>query len=566
MPAVHSFADADGDWEEDQTAVEGHDNGTSEVGTPHPYVNAVANGDWAFGRDDEVTLDFSVPPGTPAALFQRGRWDPGNLPTQQWDIPVENGKEIEVRLYFAEQLFTGPNEPADLGGPRIFDVEIDGVIYAPFDDLDIFDEVGHDVGMMRSVVLISDGNLDINLLNNSHDPIIQGIEVLEVGSISRAMDEGWNLVGVPTSPSNANYTAVFDDVTPITDPYLWDGSNYVQTTTVESGVGYWLKISESGSQAFADAAVNNLTLNLTSGWNMISGPACVMTWGDISDGGNILIDETLYSYSNGYVLSSALLPGSGYWVRTSGAGSITMDCAAAGKAGSFASNQAVNLDNFGMLTVNDEAGMSQSLFFGGTLDAAIDARQFSMPPKGQAGDFDVRFHDSSRLGEGEEQIVRIQSSDYPMTLKVDRMPQALFGPVIVEELVNGEVVESHTVSSDGEITIRDERVTALRIKSINNVLDALPETFTLKGNYPNPFNPSTQVVFDMPEAGQVSVQVYDMLGRNVMSIPVQDVAAGAARQLVVDASSLASGTYLYHLRVEMASQTLTKVGRMTLLK
>ena len=337
------IADADGDWEEDQTAVEGHDNGTSEVGTPHPYVNAVANGDWAFGRDDEVTLDFSVPPGTPAALFQRGRWDPGNLPTQQWDIPIENGKEIEVRLYFAEQLFTGPNEPADLGGPRIFDVEIDGVIYAPLDDLAIFDEVGHDVGMMRSVVLISDGNLDINLLNNSHDPIIQGIEVLEVGSISRAMDEGWNLVGVPTSPSNSDYNSVFGDVSPLTQPYLWDGSNYVQTSSVQSGVGYWLKIPGEASQAFTDAAVNNISISLTEGWNMISGPACVVPWGDISDPSNILIDETLYSYSNGYVSSSALLPGSGYWVRASANGTSTLDCSSVGKAGGFSSQNELNL-------------------------------------------------------------------------------------------------------------------------------------------------------------------------------------------------------------------------------
>ena len=210
--------------------------------------------------------------------------------------------------------------------------------------------------------------------------------------------------------------------------------------------------------------------------------------------------------------------------------------------------------------------MSQSLFFGGQLEDGVDARQFSMPPKGQAGDFDVRFHDSSRLGEGDEQIVRLQSSDYPLTMKVERTPSSHFGPIVVEELVRGEVVESHTIHSDEEISLRDENVTALRIKSASDVLDALPETFTLKGNYPNPFNPSTQLVFDMPQAGQVSVEVYDMLGRNVMSIPVQDVAAGAGRHMVIDASSLASGTYLYHLRVEMASQSTTKVGRMTLIK
>lgn len=558
--------DANGDWEEDQTAVEGHDNGTTELGTPHPYVNSVANGDWAFGRSDEVTLDFSVPPGTPTSLFNSGRWDPLNLPTQQWDIPVDAGTEIEVRLYFAEQLFEAPDVPADQGWPRVFDVEVDGVIYPQLDDLNIFDEAGHDTGMMRSVVLISDGNLDIDLLNISHDPLIQGIEVLEVGSISRAMDEGWNMVGVPTSPSNTSYTAVFDEVSPITEPFLWDGGNYVQSTTVTAGVGYWIKVPAVGSQSFSDAAVNELTLNLTEGWNMIAGPACVIPWDDISDSGNILIDETLYGYSNGYVTSSAMLPGSGYWLRTSAAGSITMNCGVAGKLSRVEFKKADALGNFGMLHVSDEAGMSQSLYFGSELAAGIDARSFSMPPRGQQGDFDVRFTDSSRLSEGEEQIVRLQSSNYPLVVRLDRKPDVLFGPVVVEELAGSEVVKLHTMDADDAITISNNNVTALRIKSVDAIDTTLPDTFTLQGNYPNPFNPSTQVVFDMPEAGVVKVEVYDLLGRNVMSVPAQDIAAGAGKQVQIDGASLASGTYLYHVTVEMASQSITKVGRMTLIK
>ncbi len=557
--------DANGDWEEDQTAITGHDNGTTEVGIPHPYVNSVANGDWAFGRADEVTLDFSVPPGTPASLFNSGRWDPVNLPTQQWDIPIDNGTEVEVRLYFAEQLFEAPDVPADQGWPRVFDVEIDGVIYPQFDDLNIYEEAGHDTGMMRSVVLISDGNLDIDLLNISHDPLVQGIEVLEVGSISRAMDEGWNMVGVPTSPSDGSYTAVFNDVSPITEPFLWDGSNYVQSSTVTAGVGYWIKVPAASSQSFSDAAVNSLTLNLVEGWNMIAGPACVVPWGDISDAGNILIDETLYGYSNGYVTSAALLPGSGYWVRTSVAGSITMDCGT-GKVSGIQREQGDVLGNFGMLRVSDEAGMSQALYFGSELAAGLDKRSFSMPPRSQQGDFDVRFNDSSRLSEADEQIVRLQSESYPLVVRLDRKPDVLFGPVVIEELVGGEVVKQHQLDADDAVTISNDNVTALRIKSVDSIDATLPETFTLQGNYPNPFNPSTQVVFDMPEAGVVKVDVYDLLGRNVMSVPTQDIAAGAGKQVQIDASSLASGTYLYHVTVEMASQSITKVGRMTLIK
>ena len=189
-----------------------------------------------------------------------------------------------------------------------------------------------------------------------------------------------------------------------------------------------------------------------------------------------------------------------------------------------------------------------------------------MPPRGQQGDFDVRFNNSSRLSEADEQIVRLQSGNYPLVVRLDRKPDVLFGPVIVEELAGGEVVKQHTMDAEDAVTISDSKVPALRIKSVDAIDATLPETFTLQGNYPNPFNPTTQVVFDMPEAGVVKVEVYDLLGRNVLSVPTQDIAAGAGKQVQIDGASLASGTYLYHVTVEMASQSITKVGRMTLIK
>ena len=54
----------------------------------------------------------------------------------------------------------------------------------------------------------------------------------------------------------------------------------------------------------------------------------------------------------------------------------------------------------------------------------------------------------------------------------------------------------------------------------------LPTEFALHGNYPNPFNPSTRIQFDLPETAQVRVQIVDMLGREVMSLPAQEFEAG----------------------------------------
>ena len=94
----------------------------------------------------------------------------------------------------------------------------------------------------------------------------------------------------------------------------------------------------------------------------------------------------------------------------------------------------------------------------------------------------------------------------------------------------------------------------------------LPTEFTLHGNYPNPFNPSTRIEFDLPESAHVRVQVVDMLGREVMVVPVQEMEAGAKRVVTLHASHLASGTYLYRMVATGAEQEYVRTGRMTLVK
>lgn len=94
----------------------------------------------------------------------------------------------------------------------------------------------------------------------------------------------------------------------------------------------------------------------------------------------------------------------------------------------------------------------------------------------------------------------------------------------------------------------------------------LPERFAIRGNYPNPFNPTTTVQFDLPEAADVRIELYDLLGRNVMTTAPQAFAAGAAKRIEIDASSLASGVYLYRVFAETATKTQIQNSRLTLLK
>ncbi len=70
----------------------------------------------------------------------------------------------------------------------------------------------------------------------------------------------------------------------------------------------------------------------------------------------------------------------------------------------------------------------------------------------------------------------------------------------------------------------------------------VPEVFAVHPNYPNPFNPSTTIKYDLPEASHVSLVVYDLLGRKVTEL-VNGPKAGGYHSATWNASSVASGVY-----------------------
>jgi PKD repeat protein len=86
-------------------------------------------------------------------------------------------------------------------------------------------------------------------------------------------------------------------------------------------------------------------------------------------------------------------------------------------------------------------------------------------------------------------------------------------------------------------------------------------TLALHGNYPNPFNPTTNIQFEIPDFGLVDVSVYNLLGQKVATVAHQTMAAGKY-DIPFDASRLSSGMYLYVMRYNNKQF----IGRMTLVK
>jgi hypothetical protein len=100
------------------------------------------------------------------------------------------------------------------------------------------------------------------------------------------------------------------------------------------------------------------------------------------------------------------------------------------------------------------------------------------------------------------------------------------------------------------------------VTDLEDVDSSLPTSVTLNQNYPNPFNPTTQINFTLPESQQVSLKVYDMLGREVASLANREMFSSGQHSVSFDASSLSSGVYIYRL----TSRDIALTRSMSLIK
>lgn len=76
-----------------------------------------------------------------------------------------------------------------------------------------------------------------------------------------------------------------------------------------------------------------------------------------------------------------------------------------------------------------------------------------------------------------------------------------------------------------------------------NPEDELPSAFRITNAYPNPFNPTTRIKFDLPESGNVLIEVYSINGQKVATLANQQFASGSYN-VTFDATGLSSGVYL----------------------
>ncbi len=113
---------------------------------------------------------------------------------------------------------------------------------------------------------------------------------------------------------------------------------------------------------------------------------------------------------------------------------------------------------------------------------------------------------------------------------------------IVGETIVGVASNASQLHQAGFGYLRHEAVT-----EVGQALANVPTEYRLEQNYPNPFNPTTTIRFALPQSSKITLQVFDVLGREVATLADERMEIGE-HKIIFDARGLPSGLYLYRLQ------------------
>ncbi len=358
--------------------------------------------------------------------------------------------------------------------------------------------------------------------------------------------KGWNLLSVPADVSSNQKSFLFP--TAASSAFRYDRS-YVRTDSMSVGGGYWLKFGGPDSAVFVGGPVVSDSIELVPGWNMIGTISSPVSTGSIVQDPTIILASNYFGYNGAYYIADSLRPMQGYWVKASKAGRLILSSSA--NQPRALPKGGISLKTMNAVTFQDHSGFKGTVYI---TDKPVDGF-FEMPPPAPENAFDVRFSTNEFLrvspGNVQEFPIKLQTSAYPVT---------------VTWSINGK---GYTLSAGFERKLEgtgslvlDHEPPSLSLKNSKE----RPTQYALYQNFPNPFNPSTEIRYDIPFESRVKLTVFNTLGVEVGTL-VDKVQPGGNYRLTWNPAT-ASGVYFYKIEAFSTENSISflKVLRAVFLK
>lgn len=355
---------------------------------------------------------------------------------------------------------------------------------------------------------------------------------------------GWNILSVPVVAVDMRRSNLFPGAT--TPAYGYNGSSYTEDTTLYVGKGYWMKFGTADTLTVFGTKVSPSVISVVSGWNIIGPLDFNAQSAAITSTPSGIVITPYYGYDSdsGYTTPGTLKRGKGYWVKTSGAGTLDLSAAAA----KIGNNSPFAFDNWITIEIEDNNSVKSILYLAKPEEMH---GSFELPPPAPSGVADVRYSSNTiaePLGQASH-LIHLNSVTYPIKMRAKNLGGMALR---VKDIINGSLLDG-ILKEGTELTVvlNLERI---EIREVGTIGKQLPTVYELNQNYPNPFNPTTIIKFALPKDSRVAMSVYNILGQKVADLVNAEYVAGY-HQVEFNASDFASGMYLYKLEAGGFVQT-----------
>jgi len=289
-----------------------------------------------------------------------------------------------------------------------------------------------------------------------------------------------------------------------------------------------------------------------------------------------------FGYTNSYHVSDTLFPGRAYWIKVSQDGRLVLKAdsvlAVPGVSGkalaarySLGATSSTPMEKgLSRLSVQDALGQAQTLYFTQTRPKPFDEMSYVLPPSPPDGVFDVRYATQRSL----EIADRVSQKEIPVVISSAAYPVMIGWSINYPEdqgslLINGKSIE---MKAEGQVQVSNPE-SQIRLLLPPGSMAQLPKAFLLHQNFPNPFNPTTTIRYDLPSEAYVTLRIYNALGQFVRTLVDENQDRGfksAYWRSDNDAGNpVATGIYFYRLIVTAGAsrgQTFTQVKRMVIVR
>ncbi len=393
-----------------------------------------------------------------------------------------------------------------------------------------------------------------------------------------AQEAGWNMISVPLIVSDFRKAILYPGAS--SSAFTYQGV-YVTRETLKTTVGFWIKFPGPGTTHFTGTSLVRDTLPVNDKWNMIGCLSYPIRILDITPLDSTTLTSNYWGYASGtgYFTEDTLRPGKSYWIKVhnSGklvmqAGSVTIEPTVASLTRKKTAKQPDGLaaqDGVNSLLIRDADGKERSLYFASRV-SNIDVKKWEMPPVPSDEIMDARFATSQMLEiadlhQSKDVAIQITGAAYPLTISWNVKDNTVGTKLIIGS-------KDIVMNATGETQIQNPK-SKIQIGFSPSSGKELPKEYALHQNFPNPFNPTTTIRYDLPQQSHVRIIIYDALGREVRAIAGEVQEAGFQSRdwnsTNNSGKAIASGMYFYRIEatsVAGQAKSFMEVRKLLLIK